>query len=89
MDGMDAIWEDDDAIPENFHEEMHHTALAFRFCGDAYLEFLAGKDEFPLPYQRLEDRYGKPILDLVMKTQHNHHRLQRGKTKASLPKLRG
>ncbi|KAI6010177.1 HEC/Ndc80p family-domain-containing protein [Pisolithus marmoratus] len=46
-------------IPEEFHEPMHHQALAFEYFSEAYIAFFHGADVFTEQDKTLEARYAK------------------------------
>jgi kinetochore protein NDC80 len=51
-------------IPEEFHEEDHHKALAFDYTSAAYEAFLDGNDTYEEQDQMLEARYGAYVVCL-------------------------
>lgn len=58
-----------DRVPEEFHDPIHHQALAFDYFAEAYIAFFHGADIFEEQDKVLEARYGMfvtPSSDLVL-----------------------
>jgi SMC interacting uncharacterized protein involved in chromosome segregation len=47
-----------DRVPEEFHDPIHHQALAFDYFAEAYIAFFHGADAFDEQEKALEARYG-------------------------------
>lgn len=48
-----------DRVPEEFHDPIHHQALAFDYFAEAYIAFFHGADVFEEQDKALEARYGR------------------------------
>ncbi|KIJ69479.1 hypothetical protein HYDPIDRAFT_172867 [Hydnomerulius pinastri MD-312] len=48
-----------DRIPEEFHDPIHHQALAFDYFAESYIAFFHGADVFEEQDKALEARYAK------------------------------
>ena len=53
-----------DRVPEEFHDPIHHQALAFDYFSEAYIAFFHGADIFEEQEKALEARYGGFIYPL-------------------------
>jgi len=53
-----------DRVPEEFHDPVHHQALAFDYFAEAYIAFFHGADIFDEQDKALEARYGGFICPL-------------------------
>lgn len=49
-------------MPEEFHDSIHHQALAFDYFAEAYIVFFHGADVFEEQDKALEARYGELSL---------------------------
>ncbi|KAI0062236.1 hypothetical protein BV25DRAFT_1907618 [Artomyces pyxidatus] len=86
MESSDPTLQLSDAVPEEFDDPNHHTALAFDYYEEAYEIFFAGSDVYTEPQRRLEERYTKKnertVADLEEK------KILLSKAKAELEKLK-
>ena len=53
-----------DRVPEEFHDPIHHQALAFDYFAEAYIAFFHGADAFDEQEKALEARYGGSIYPI-------------------------
>lgn len=59
LESDDPTLQNIERIPEEFHEPMHHQALAFEYFSEAYIAFFHGADVFTEQDKVLEARYAK------------------------------
>lgn len=59
LESDDPTLQNIERIPEEFHEPMHHQALAFEYFSEAYIAFFHGADVFTEQDKVLEARYGE------------------------------
>ncbi|KAI6133409.1 HEC/Ndc80p family-domain-containing protein [Pisolithus croceorrhizus] len=59
LESEDPTLQNVERMPEEFHEPMHHQALAFEYFSEAYIAFFHGADVFTEQDKALEVRYAK------------------------------